>query len=83
MNLEEDPPLSESRRRKRKMKEGGYTCDKCEYFATKATLFTEHIKNNHTGVKYPCDKCEFSATTEYSLKKHSESKHETVRYFCN
>ena len=52
-------------------------------FCNKSTFFTEHIKNNHTGVKYPCDKCEFSATTEYSLKKHSESKHETVRYFCN
>ena len=34
-----------------------YTCNQCEYVATKACNLKIHIENKHEGVRYPCSEC--------------------------
>ena len=60
-----------------------YSCDKCEYAASKASHLKQHNKIKHEGVTYPCDNCENAATRVSDLKWHIESKHKGVRYPCD
>lgn len=35
-----------------------YSCDQCEYAATKPSPLKTHMESKHEGVRYPCDQCE-------------------------
>ena len=60
-----------------------YTCNECEYVATKAGNLKTHRENKHEGVRYPCSQCEYIATQVSALKRHFKSQHEGVRYPCS
>ena len=60
-----------------------YSCDQCDYTATKMPTLKTHMRSKHEGVRYPCDQCEYSATENGNLKKHKKFKHEGVKYPCD
>ena len=71
---EEDPLLVGSRITKnKKSEEMKYSCDKCEYSATRPIYLRDHIKIKHEGVRNLCDKCNFSTTSRRSSQRtHQE-----------
>ena len=60
-----------------------YSCDKCNYQATRKSHLNTHKKSVHDGVKYSCDKCNYQATQQSNLKIHKESVHDGVKYSCD
>ena len=60
-----------------------YSCDQCEYSATKASNLKIHKRNVHEGVRYPCEQCEYVASEESSLRQHTKSKHDGIRFPCD
>ena len=55
-----------------------YSCDKCEYSATRLIHLKSQKEYIHEGQRFHCDKCEYSGTCRGNLRKHIESKHEGV-----
>ena len=35
----------------------GFSCNQCEYVATRAHHLRIHVENKHEGVRYPCSQC--------------------------
>ena len=63
----DDFESEQTRNKKRKVE---YTCNQCEYVATRAGNLKTHIENKHEVVRNPSSKCKFAATTAGSLKVH-------------
>ena len=59
-----------------------YSCDQCNYKATKLSHFQQHVKSIHDGIKYPCDQCNHQASNPSHLNRHKKSIHDGVRYPC-
>ena len=57
-----------------------YSCDKCDYKATKTFLLTHHKKSKHEGIRYGCNQCDYKATPKSSLPLHKKTKHEGIIY---
>ena len=45
-----------------------YTCDECDYEATRKSSLTAHQQSVHMGKKYPCKEYDFQATQESNLR---------------
>ena len=58
-----------------------YSCEQCDYKATKGNLLT-HIKSIHEGVKFPCGQCDYKAKWKKALLTHMKSTHEGVKFPC-
>jgi len=57
------------------VREGGYTCEHCDYTTLSNSNFNKHVKAKHLGVRYACEQCEYKATDQSNLKKHVKSVH--------
>ena len=62
---------------------GKYSCDQCDYNATRAGHLNRHIQNIHNGVKYACDQCDKQFTLQNKLKIHIQNIHEGIKYACD
>ena len=75
-----DPLQSEPKKFKRG--NDGYSCNDCEYVASRSDHLKRHVENKHIRIRYACDECDYVAKRADNLKVHVESKHEGVRYPC-
>ena len=71
------------RTKKRKLEDGRYPCDKCEFIAFFLSKLKSHIESKYEEPRYSCDKCENTSATAGNLRKHVESKHKGIRYPCD
>ena len=53
-----------------------YTCDECDYVATRQPNLNIHKRSKHKGIRYPCDQCDYLATQKGHLKIHTKRKQE-------
>ena len=60
-----------------------FTCNKCEYKATRQCHLTQHIQAKHECVKYECETCGYKTSNPLSLASHMQYKHESTQNSCN
>ena len=59
-----------------------FSCDRCQYQATRKDLFMRHTQTVHSEIRYKCTKCHFEAKRTDLLKRHFQSVHEGIKYSC-
>ena len=59
-----------------------YSCEFCNFNATKKSNRKIHVKSFHKGIKNSCDFCDCKATLKSNLKEHAKSVHEGVYHNC-
>ena len=52
-----------------------YSCNQCEYSATRENNLKKHMHSMHEGVRYHCYQCELSASRPEYLEKHIQNNH--------
>ena len=50
-----------------------YSCNLCDYKASRKGNLKTHKMSVHMGIKYSCDQCDSKLTEQGSLKKHKMS----------
>ena len=60
-----------------------YSCETCDFQATKMRSLTKNKQSRHESNRYPCDLCDYQATASGSLITHKQKKHEGKKYPCD
>ena len=60
-----------------------YSCNQCEYQATKQQHLKTHQQSMHVGIRFFCDQCDYQAKLAHQLKTHKKITHEGVRFDCD
>ena len=55
-----------------------FSCEKCDYEATRKDHLSDHIKRHHEKVILTCDKCEYSTERLDYLQNHKYYMHVNV-----
>merc|ERR1712043_69427 len=53
-----------------------FSCDRCQYQATRGDLLKRHTQTVHSEIRYKCTKCNIEAKRTDLLKRHFQSVHE-------
>ena len=59
-----------------------YSCNKCNYKATRQYNLKKHKEFKHEDVRHSCNKCDYKATTVGNLKIHKQIKQNNKNNVC-
>ncbi|KAL2653392.1 hypothetical protein R1flu_021520 [Riccia fluitans] len=70
--------------RKKQKKEKNYTCQECDYAASKPALLIQHLRSHSEQKPFPCpfDGCSCTYKRQDHLHRHMK-KHEGIRFSCS
>ena len=65
------------------MKTKDFSCEQCQYKATRKVHLLSHMESVHEGTTFPCEQGDYKARCKSELLKHIKSIHEGVKFQCD
>ena len=78
-----DDNLSISKSLMKRLENGKYACDQCDYQSVYRRGVKRHQEMIHLNVRHSCDECPKEYKDESKLKMHKKSAHEGIFYQCD